>query len=59
MTNRPCMSVAEVLQAVTMDEEEYDLEEPMMEGSDDEFSVILGEEESDDDIDDETPAPQC
>ena len=51
------MSVEEVLEAVTMDEEEYDLEEPMMEGSDDEFSVILGEEESDDDIDDETPAP--
>ena len=38
------MTAEEALDALMMDEDQDDLEEPMMEGSDDEFSVVLGEE---------------
>ena len=50
MTKRPCMTAEEVLEVVLSDDDELDdPDEPMMEGSDDEFSDL--EVDSDDEYD--------
>lgn len=41
MTKRSCLSAEEVLEAVMFEDDLDDFEEPMMDGSDDDFSVIL------------------
>ena len=48
MTKRPHFTLEEVLEDVLSDDEELDNDEPMMEGSDDEFSDLEVDEDEDD-----------
>ena len=58
MTKRQHWTVDEIINNVVSDDEDYDPEEPMMEGSDDDFSDLELDMDDDDDMP-EQPCPSC
>ena len=59
MTKRQHWTVDDIINNVVSDDEDYDPEEPMMEGSDDDFSNLEWDDMDGDDDMPEQPCPSC